>query len=498
MKNKKTILEMKDITVVFPGVKALDNVSFNLREGEVHALLGENGAGKSTLVKTLVGINRMASGDIIYEGQNINFISPGDALNLGISMIHQELMNFPEMTIAENVWVGREPVRGPLKLVDTATMNRNTKEYLHRFGLSYTPQTKMKRLNVAGMQIIEIIRAISYNSRIIIMDEPTSALEGAEVDKLFSIIAELKKAGTAVIYISHKLDEIYRIADRVSIMRDGKMICTENITDLSKEDMITRMVGRNIEQLFPDRGEVKLGAEVLRLEGFCRKHYFNDINLSVREGEILGISGLMGSGRTETMEALFGYTRPDKGDIYISGEKVVVRSPRDAIAKGVALVTEDRKEKGLVACRSVCENITLVHLKRMCKGGVIRHKVEVANALRVKRAFRIKTPTMQTRVSSLSGGNQQKVVLGKWIVHEPKVLILDEPTRGIDVGSKYEIYKHMIDLASKGIAIIMVSSEMPEILGMSDRILVMHDGKVKGEFLRDEASQEKLMAAALF
>ena len=495
--SNETILSMNHIKMHFPGVRAVDDVTFELRKGEVHALLGENGAGKSTLMKVLLGINQMQAGEIVYQGNPVKIHGPSEALNMGISMIHQELMDIPEMTIAENVWVGREPVKGPLKLVDTQEMVKRTKTYLEKFRLEYDPRMQIKNLTIAGKQLVEIIRATSYNSRIVIMDEPTSALEEGEVEKLFGIIRELKSAGTAIIYISHKLDEIFRIADRVSVMRDGKMIRTDEAANLNREQIISLMVGREMNQVFPDRGEMKIGEEVLRVEGFTLQNKFENIGFSVMAGEILGISGLMGAGRTETMEAIFGYGPLDKGDVYFHGKKVRIRSPHDAINLGMAWVTEDRKSKGLVLCRSVCENISLVHLKNVCRNGFLSWRKERAEASRMQGIFKIKPPNLDTKVNSLSGGNQQKVVLGKWMMQKPKLLILDEPTRGIDVGAKYEIYKQIIELASQDIAIIMISSEMPEIIGMSDRILVMHNGRISGEFSRSEATQELLMTAAL-
>lgn len=497
MKSDEIILKMNNITVVFPGVKAVDDVTFELRRGEVHALLGENGAGKSTIMKVLLGINRMTEGEIIYLGEKVKIHSASSALNMGISMIHQELMNVPEMTIAENVWIGREPIRKPFRFIDKKEMNRRTKELLEKLDLPYKPQTPMKELTVAGMQLIEIIRAISYDAKIVIMDEPTSALEEREVEKLFEIIRELTNQGTAIVYISHKLDEIFKIADRVTIMRDGKKVSTQEASALTEKKMIAQMVGRTMDQVFPERGEVVLGEERLRVENISSGSKVKNISFDVKSGEIVGISGLMGAGRTETIEAIFGYRQLDSGDVYFKGNKVNIKSPKDAIKLGMAWVTEDRKSKGLVLCRSVCENTTMVHLKSVCRGLFISKKLERNEANRMKDLFRIKTPSLATRTNSLSGGNQQKLVLGKWMMKKPQLLILDEPTRGIDVGAKYEIYKQIIDLASQGIAIVMISSEMPEILGMSDRIIVMHEGVVCGEFMRGEANQEALMEAAL-
>jgi len=492
-----TVLRMKNIVKNFPGVKALNDVSFELHEGEVHALVGENGAGKSTLMKLLLGMYQPDSGIIELKGKQVNFDNPSKALKNGISMIHQELMALPEMNVWENVWIGREDTHTIFKITNRSAMRKKTKQLLGRFGLSLDVNKRVGDLSVAEIQMLEIVRAVSYSSDIIIMDEPTSAIEEKEVKPFFEIIRKLKSEGVAIIYISHKLEEIFEIADRVSILRDAAMIGTRDIGDITKDQMVTMMVGRDLTQIYPEKDYVLGDEYVFEANNITKLGMFENVSLRVRKGEILGITGLMGSGRSELMETLFGIRSKKSGVIKVDGKPVRIKSPKDAIKNSIALVTEDRKIKGLVLCRSVLENLSLTHLKKYCRFQVIRMGTERKKASEMCKSLSIKTAGLNTIVNSLSGGNQQKVVLAKWLSSPPKLLILDEPTRGIDVGAKYEIYKLMVKLASEGMGIIMISSELPEVIGMSDRMLVMHDYQIKGELSGGDVSQEAIMRLAL-
>ncbi|NLM11647.1 MAG: sugar ABC transporter ATP-binding protein [Clostridiaceae bacterium] len=490
------LLEMRNISKHFPGVQALDDVTFKVKRGEIHALVGENGAGKSTLMKVLLGIIQPDKGEIILKGERVKIYNPRIALSLGLSMIHQEISLVPERTVAENIWLGREPTLKRVGFLKWSELFSKTEKLLKELDLIINPKQKVSSLNVAGMQMVEIARAVSYNSDLIIMDEPTSALSEKEVEKLFNIIRSLKEKGTSVIYISHKLDEIFKIADRVTALRDGQYIGTSDITQVDHQTLISMMVGREIKNIFPKK-QIEIGNTVMEVKGISRKGAFEDISFSVRKGEILGIAGLMGAGRTEVVRAIFGIDPIDSGSIFIDNEKVKIDSPKKAIKLGIGLVTEDRKKYGLALCRSVKENISMANMDKFCKLSFISRKKELKACQEMIRLLSIKTPSHKQTVSSLSGGNQQKVVLANWLQTQPKILILDEPTRGIDVGAKSEIHKLMTQFAEEGMAIIMISSELPEILGMSDRILVMHEGRVKGEFSRDEASQEKILACAV-
>ena len=491
------VLRMDKITKNFPGVKALDDVSFNLYPGEVHALVGENGAGKSTLMKILSGIYQPDSGSISFKGEDARFENPSKALKSGISMIHQELMSLPKMTVWENVWIGREDTFTFMKVIDRAGMKKKTKALLAQFGLNLDVGKMVGDLSVAEIQMLEIIRAVSYNADIIIMDEPTSALEEKEVEPLFSTIGRLKAEGVSVIYISHKLDEIFKIADRVSVLRDAAIIDTLDIGNITKDRMVSMMVGREITQIYPRKGYTISDEFIFEARNISKAGMFENINLRVKKGEILGIAGLMGAGRSELVETLFGLRHKDGGEIIVDGKPVRIKSAKDAIRNGIALVTEDRKIKGLVLCRSVLENLSLTHLTDFCRFQVINGRGELKKAKEMLDVLSIKTPSVKTPVNSLSGGNQQKVVLGKWLFRRPRLLIMDEPTRGIDVGAKYEIYKLMVSLAAEKMGIIMISSELPEVIGMSDRMIVMHNYRIKGELSREEASQEAIMRIAI-
>ena len=489
------LLEMRNIGKSFPGVKALDNVSFDLRRGETHVLMGENGAGKSTLMKILVGLQPADTGTILIDGREVHITNPRDAVRAEISMIHQELSPIPAMTLAENIFVGREPV-GKFGILDRKTLARDTNELFARLGVNFNPFSVMGDHSVAEQQMVEIAKAVSYNSRIIVMDEPTSAITENEAEKLFRIIDYLKEQGVGVIYISHKMDEIFRLADRITILRDGCHIATRDAKDLTRDELIRLMVGREVKDVFP-KVDVARGAELLRVEGLSLDGKFADVSFTLRAGEILGFAGLMGAGRTEVVETLFGIRRKSAGRISIEGREVTIDRPEDAIRAGLALVPEDRKQVGLILKASVNDNISLVSLSDFCKFGVVKRNSERDAVDEKITSVRIKTPSSRQLAGNLSGGNQQKVVISKWLMTNPKVLILDEPTRGIDVGSKAEIYNLVGELVKRGMGVIMISSELPEVIGLSDRVAVMHEGVFCGILDRAELSQEAIMSCAL-
>jgi ABC-type sugar transport system ATPase subunit len=490
------ILEMSNISKSFHGMKALNDVSLKIRRGEVHALMGENGAGKSTLMKILTGLIRQDSGEIIFNQQKVHITNPHSALNLGIAMIHQELNPVPEMTIAENIFLGREPLYPGTPFINKRLLFNQTMELLDEFNLSVDPKSKVGHLSVAQKQMMEIIKAFSYKSKLIIMDEPTSALSDEEVKTLFKTIDKLKQKDVPVIYISHRMEEIFKITDSVTVLRDGEYVGTKETRQITKDDLITMMVGRSLNMMFP-KEDATFGKTVLEVKNLTRRNDFEDISFKVREGEILGVTGLMGAGRSEVMRAIFGIDRLDAGEIWLNGKRLHIKTPSHAIANGLAMVTEDRKDLGLILCRSIKENMTLASLSKISNGPFVSKKREVRVCDDMVRDIRIKLSHIQQDVESLSGGNQQKVVLAKWLVTKPKLLILDEPTRGIDVGAKTEIYKMISAFAKEGLAIIMISSEMPEIMGMSDRILVMGEGRIKGEFLKNQVTQEEILKTAI-
>lgn len=493
------VLEMRSITKAFPGVLALDGMNLKVRAGKVHVLVGENGAGKSTLMKILSGTYSIDGGEIIFKGEVLSSQNTGTALARGISMIHQELSPVLDMTIAENIFLGREPAlanKGLLsRFVDFQRMNMNTQALLDRLGLKYTPDTRMRDLSIAAMQLIEIVKAISREASLVIMDEPTSAISDTEVAMLFRQIADLKASGVAVIYITHKMDEIFQIADDITVMRDGQFVAAGPASDYDANKLISQMVGRTISNIFP-KEEVPIGKVVLSIEGISREGAFEDISFSVRAGEIVGLAGLIGAGRTEVARAIFGLDAFDEGRVLLNGLALKVKSPAHAISEGIAMVSEDRKAEGLILCRSVGENISLANLKKFASGLFIDERREETAAQRMIKMLQIKTPDTAMIVENLSGGNQQKIVLAKWLLGDLKLLILDEPTRGIDVGSKSEIHRLMTEFARQGLAIIMISSELPEILGMSDRVVVMSEGRVAGQLTRSEADQESIMRLA--
>ncbi|MBN7130607.1 sugar ABC transporter ATP-binding protein [Burkholderia multivorans] len=494
------VLEMRDVMKAFPGVLALDKVNLRVRAGTTHVLVGENGAGKSTLMKILCGEHHIDSGEIRFKGALVKPRGTKAALEMGVAMIHQELSPVLDMTIAENIFLGREPMLsgpGPLArcLVDFSRMVSDTRVLLDRLGLKYDPRQKMRELSIAGMQLIEISKAISRGASLIIMDEPTSAISDTEVEMLFAQIRDLKARGVAIIYISHKMDEIFQIADDITIIRDGRYVDSGPASAYDEAKLISLMVGRTISSIFP-KEEAKIGEVVLEVRNATRHGVFRNVSFEVRRGEIVGLAGLIGAGRTEVARAIFGLDLLDDGEIVLNGEPLQLKSSTSAIKHGIAMVSEDRKSEGLVLCRSVQENIALANLDKFVQGGLINMKRERTAALKMKEMLKIKTADLQTTTGTLSGGNQQKIVIAKWLLGDLKVLILDEPTRGIDVGSKSEIHRLMSQFAQQGLAIIMISSELPEILGMSDRVIVMHEGDVTGQLSRSEASQERIMKLA--
>ncbi|MGV2878238.1 sugar ABC transporter ATP-binding protein [Pantoea vagans] len=487
-------LEAEGISKFFPGVKALDNVSLRVRPGTVHALMGENGAGKSTLMKCLIGMYRPDKGTIKIKGEPVQFQDTMDALRSGISMIHQELNLVPYMTVAENIWLGREPMK--FGFVDQARLNQKTQELLNRLNIRLKAERMVGELSIASQQMVEIAKAVSWDSDIVIMDEPTSALTETEVAHLFTIIRDLREQGKAIIYISHKMDEIFNITDEVSIFRDGSWIASDQTAKYTRQSLITQMVGRELTQLFPKFNSA-IGEEVLTVRNLTCKDRFTDVSFSVRRGEILGVAGLVGAGRSEVMESLFGMESFDSGEILIDGVPVTIDSPSTAIEKGMAFLTEDRKKSGLFLVLSVMENMSIVNMPEYSgKSGFVSHVKMAQDCMEQIRRLNIKTPTMDQIINNLSGGNQQKVLIARWLLAQPKILILDEPTRGIDVGAKAEIYRLISELANRGVAIIMVSSELPEILGMSDRVMVMHGGRITGILDKEEADQETILSLA--
>lgn len=488
------LLEMKGIEKSFNTVKVLHGVDFILRKGTVHALMGENGAGKSTLMKVLAGIHKCDAGTVTVKEKHVDIQSPKHSQALGIAMIHQELSPVPEMTVAENIYLGREP--GGRLFVDYARMYRQTEELLESMKVHISPKAKVGELKVADQQLVEIAKAISLNAEIIIMDEPTSAITDKEVDNLFSIIRDLKEQGKGIIYISHKMDEIFQISDDITVLRDGQYVNTWKADDIDNSILIKNMVGRELTEIFP-KSEVPISDTILEVKNFTLGDKFQDISFKVNRGEIYGIAGLVGAGRTELMHALFGLDRRDGGEVIFDGKPLDIRKPKDAIREGIAYVTEDRKQEGLVLEMSVGQNISLASMKELSRGLFINEKEESSLVKDEIERLRIRLHSPRQLVKSLSGGNQQKVVLSKWMIKNPKLLILDEPTRGIDVGAKSEIYKLMCEYAAKGNAIIMISSEMPEVMGMADRMLVLSNGRVGGELKRSEFAQESIMKMAV-
>ena len=498
MADSPPFLELRGIVKRFPGVVALDGVNLDVRAGEVHALLGENGAGKSTLIKTIAGVYRPDAGEMLVEGRIASIRRPHDAQALGISTIYQEFTLAPDMTVAENIFLGREPLRigAPLSIVDRTALVRRTREVLASLDLQIDAEAAVKHLGVAQQQMVEIAKALSLDARLIIMDEPTATLTAHEIERLFAAIARLKQRGVAVIYVSHRLDEVKAICDRATILRDGAYVATVPVAATSIDEMIRLMVGRDLKDKFP-KAAVGARDEVLRVENLTRRGVLHGVSFSVRRGEIVGIAGLVGSKRTETARAIFGADPLDGGRIFLHGKEVTVRTPADAIANRIALVPEDRKRHGIFASLSVWENIVVSALGRFSRAGLLDLRTVKRHAQEFVASLRVATPDLDKRVLELSGGNQQKVVIAKWLNTNAELFLFDEPTRGIDVGGKIEVYKLMGDLLARGAAIVMISSELPEILGLSDRVLVMRDGRICGEFTRAEATEETILNCAL-
>ena len=495
------VLEMSGVCKSFPGVKALDHVQLKLKPGKVHALMGENGAGKSTLMKCMFGIYKMDEGQIKIDGQPVTISDPMDALHKGITMVHQELQPIPARTVGENIFLGRYPMKkvlGCIPVVDHKKMYDDTADLLKRVRMSFDPKQKVGELSVSQMQSVEIAKAVSANCRVLILDEPTSSLTSNEVEALFRIIEDLKAENVAVVYISHKMDEILRISDEVTIMRDGRYIGTWEANELTTEKIITQMVGRELTNLYPPRENVP-GEVVFEVKDFTsiNPRSFRNVNFQLRKGEILGVGGLVGAQRTELMEGLFGIRSHTSGQIFYKGKEIKISRPKDAIDQGIAMLTEDRRGSGIMGVLSVADNISISSLNRYLDHGYFINGKKVEKLVQDNvQKMNIKTPSSKTQIKSLSGGNQQKVLVGRWLANDPDVLILDEPTRGIDVGAKYEIYTIIADLAKEGKSIIMISSEMSELIGMSDRIMVMCNGRVTGFVNGRDATQENIMAYA--
>jgi len=494
-------LEMRGVCKSFPGVKALDHAQLRLRPGTVHALMGENGAGKSTLMKCMFGIYEMDEGEVIFEGKPVKLSGPLEALEMGIAMVHQELQPIPARTVGENIFLGRYPMKklfGIIPMVDHEKMYADTAALLKKVRMEFDPKQPLGELSVSQMQSVEIAKAVSANCKVLILDEPTSSLTQNEVEALFRIIEDLKAEGVSIVYISHKMDEILRISDEVTIMRDGQYVGTWDAKELTTDLIITRMVGRELANLYPPRENVP-GEVVFEVEDFTsiNPRSFRNVNFNVRKGEILGVAGLVGAQRTELMEGIFGIRSHSKGTIKYQGKEMKINRPKDAIDNGIAMLTEDRRATGIMGVLSIADNISIASLNQYLDFGVMINdkKIEELVQDNIKK-MNTKTPSSKTQIQSLSGGNQQKVLIGRWLANDPDVLILDEPTRGIDVGAKYEIYTIIADLAKQGKSIIMISSEMAEIIGMSDRVMVMCDGRVTGFIDGKDATQENIMELA--
>ncbi|MDY4545739.1 MAG: sugar ABC transporter ATP-binding protein [Candidatus Choladocola sp.] len=494
-------LELKGICKSFPGVKALDNVQLSVRPGTVHALMGENGAGKSTLMKCLFGIYKMDAGEIYLDGKKIDIKDPDDAMSKGIAMVHQELQPVLARSVGENLFLGRFPTKnyGPLKVIDHKKMYEDTKIWLDEVGMDFDPKAQLGSLSIGQMQSVEIAKAVSHQAKVVIFDEPTSSLSDKEVDALFRIMNDLRSKGVAMIYISHKMDEIKRIADDITVMRDGGYVGTWPAAEMTTEQIIAKMVGRELTNVYPDKDN-EIGDVVLEVKDLCSIHAksFQHVSFKLRKGEILGFGGLVGAQRTELMEGIFGIRGVASGEVYMHGKKVNIKHPIDAMNAGIGLITEDRRGNGIFGCLSIKDNVGVsVYNKYLKAGFVLDHKkINTVVDDSIKK-LRIKTPSMKEHIANLSGGNQQKVIVSRWLANDPDVLIMDEPTRGIDVGAKHEIYEIMNDLAKQGKAIIMISSEMAELLGMSDRVCVMCNGRLTGEITeKEEMSQENVMQFA--
>ncbi len=487
-------MRVEGIEKSFPGVKALTNINFAVRAGTVHALCGENGAGKSTLMKIIMGLYKADKGQIYIDEKPVEIKNPIEASKLGISMIAQELNYVPELTIEENLFLGRLPVN-KFGMVDWKKVREDTKRFLKEQNLSYDPTQQLKSLTVSDIQMLEIIKAVTNNARIVIMDEPTSSITHKEVELLFKKISELKAQGVSIVYISHKMDEVFRIADDITVLRDGEVVSTDKASDIDLDIVISRMVGRKLENIYP-KEELPVGNTVFEVKDFAMKDMYEDISFYAREGEIVGFAGLAGAGRTEVMRAVFGIDKHDKGKVFINGKEVTIKNPSDSIKHKLTMLTESRRENGIIPVRAVRENASIASLKKFFYGGTSHMALECKVVGESFKSMRVKTPTLETPIMSLSGGNQQKILLSRWMLCDPDIMILDEPTRGIDVGAKFEIYKLMTEIVKEKKTIIMVSSELPELIGMCDRIYVMNGGHIVACLDRKDFSQETIMRYA--
>lgn len=488
------MVSMDMITKTFPGVKALDEVKLDLYPGQVTALVGENGAGKSTTVKILTGIYQPNGGTIRIDGDPIAFASPNDAAKAGITAIHQETVLFDELSVAENIYIGHAP-RTRFGLIDAAQMHRSAAKLLADIGAPFSSHTQLRDLGIANKHLVAIARALSVDARVVIMDEPTAALSHKEIEELYELVETLKSQGKAILFISHKFDEIFRIADRYTVFRDGAFVGDGRIDDISEGDLVTMMVGRSVDQIFP-QSDHEIGDEVLKVAGYQHPTEFADINFNLNKGEILGFYGLVGAGRSEFMQALFGITKPSKGVCRVNGDIKVIRSPADAVSNGIVYVPEDRGKQGAVIGLPIFQNITLPSLSKTSRSGFLKLAEEFKLAREYSQRLDLRAASLDQDVGNLSGGNQQKVVIAKWLATQPQVIILDEPTKGIDIGSKAAVHEFMSELAAQGLSVIMVSSEIPEIIGMSDRVIVMRDGRIATELTKDELSPETLVRHA--
>ncbi|KFC71454.1 sugar ABC transporter ATP-binding protein [Massilia sp. LC238] len=487
------VLQLSGITKRFNGVHALNGVRLSIRPGEVMALIGENGAGKSTLVKTLTGIHRPDAGSILLDGKEVAFGSPQEAMAAGITAVHQETVMFDELTVAENIYVGRHPTRGPTRRIDWKNIEDEAERLFARLEVALPVRARVRDLSVAQRHFVEIARALSQDARVVIMDEPTAALSQREIRELYRIIDQLKAAGTAVIFISHKFDEIFEVADCYTVLRDGQFVAEGRLADIGEPELVALMVGRAVHHAYP-KAQVEIGAPLLEVRDLCHPTEFQNVSFTLRRGEILGFYGLVGAGRSEVMQALFGLTSNVRGSVHLEGRDASFGAPRDAIAAGLAYVPEDRQQHGAHLSQPIAHNITLPILSRF--GFFTRARAEAQVARRFAEQLELKAHHLQQNVAELSGGNQQKVVLGKWLATDPKVIILDEPTKGIDIGSKAAVHRFISELVERGLSVILVSSELPEVLGLADRVVVMRQGRVVREFARQDATPETVVAAA--
>ena len=493
-------LEMRGVSKSFPGVKALDQVNLKVRPGTVHALMGENGAGKSTLMKCLFGIYHMDEGEVYVDGEKVNIANPDEALHKGLAMVHQELQPIPARTIAENMYLGRYPTKkcGPIQVIDHKTMNAEAKKWLENVKMPFDPKSQLGSLSISQMQSVEIAKAVSQEARLIILDEPTSSLTDNEVEALFRIVRDLRDRGVSFVFISHKMAELRKISDDITIMRDGTYVGTWEMKNITDDEIVKNMVGRELTNIYPPL-ENTPGEVVLEINNFTSIHdnSFKDCSFKLRKGEILGFGGLVGAQRTELMEAIFGIRHIKSGEVKLNGKPLSIKRPQDAINNGIGMITEDRRGTGILGCLSIADNVSIASLSQYVEAGVKLNKKKIEDLVQENvKKLSIKTPSSKTLIQSLSGGNQQKVIISRWLANNPDILIMDEPTRGIDVGAKYEIYQIMIQLAKQGKAIIMISSEMPELIGVSNRIMVMCNGRITGEVSGDEATQENIMQYA--